>query len=423
MLLLFACTGPPKDDTGTAPESLTAAEGHLYGDGAAMAGTSVAAGDLDGDGVDELVVGALGAEAVCAWTGPLTGEAALSAGACGTAPSAYDYVGSSVAVGPGVLVGLPGADGEVEGAGAAILAASLGGTLTGETLLGEAAGDGFGTTVAFAGDLDGDGSEVLAVGAPGSDRGGADAGAVWLFGAVTGVIEGGSGSPGGAKHAGAVTGDAVGSALCDGADLDGDGVVDLAVGAPGWDADAEDGGAVAVWYGPLDAVNRRFAEADVLRLGDVAGAWLGGALDCGGDTDGDGYGEVLAGADAWGGGRAVLWGGAALAELATIDGEDGAQLGYSVAFAGGGVAVGAPSADDGTADAGLVAWFAAPSGALGSDDADAAWTGVGAGDLAGTALAGVTNADGSGSPGLLVGAPYARDPNPVGGGAWLLVLP
>ena len=232
------------------------------------------------------------------------------------------------------------------------------------------------------------------------------------------MIQGGDGAVEAGKHATTVTGDAVGSAICDGTDLDGDGVIDLVVGAPGWDAGAEDGGAFAVWYGPVVPADTRFADADTVVTGTRAGGWLGGSLDCGGDTDGDGLGEVAAGAD--GDARAWLWRGGTLDTY--VAGDPGDQLGYDVAFAGDRLAVGAPSSDAPSADTGSVLVYRSPSGALERADADAVWTGVGAGDLAGSAIAGVANADGAGTPGLLVGAPYARDPNPVGGGAWVVLL-
>jgi len=42
-------------------------------------------------------------------------------------------------------------------------------------------GDRFGSAVCSLGDLDGDGVEDLAVGAPGDDGGGSDRGAVWIL--------------------------------------------------------------------------------------------------------------------------------------------------------------------------------------------------------------------------------------------------
>ena len=96
-------------------------------------------------------------------------------------------------------------------------------------------GDGFGSSVAVMGDLDGDGVTDLAVGAPGDDEGGADRGAVWiLFLNADGSVktfqklsDGQGGLTGGLRD-----GDAFGTALDRISDLDGNGVDDLLVGAP-----------------------------------------------------------------------------------------------------------------------------------------------------------------------------------------------
>src|SRR6185503_12024498 len=96
-------------------------------------------------------------------------------------------------------------------------------------------GDGFGTSLAAVGDVDRDGESDLAVGAEGDDGGGLDTGAVWLLfrdstGAVQGELEIGAASGGfpGALEAQ----DNFGSGLAPLGDLDKDGVLDLAVGAP-----------------------------------------------------------------------------------------------------------------------------------------------------------------------------------------------
>ncbi len=102
--------------------------------------------------------------------------------------------------------------------------------------------DRFGDSVASLGDLDDDGVGDLAVGAEGDDDGGPDRGAVWiLFLNTDGTVKSHqkiSDTEGG--FTGTLDGnDRFGISVDSLGDLDGDGVDDLAVGAPGED----DGGA------------------------------------------------------------------------------------------------------------------------------------------------------------------------------------
>ncbi len=456
-LALSGCPGDdPTPEPAPAPISLAEAPIAIRGDAGDLAGSAVTAGDLDGDGAVDLVVAGLGGRITCVIPGPVaSGDHLLrDAPSCLAQADDYDFAGYAVASGvdldgDGVdelLVGGPGSDRGGESAGAAWLLRGplpLGRTSVGdapESWTGDAVADALGTSVAFAGDLDGDGVEDVLLGAPGSDRGARDAGEVRLVSLAAGPIAtfvgGGGVAAGPAKHAENVTGDGVGGALCRAGDLDGDGLADVVIAAPGQDGGAEDGGAVALYAGPIAAGTWSLADADTVLLGERAGGYVGGAVACGGDTDGDGRGELLLGADADGPGRVYLWRAGALADAIQFVGATvGDEAGYAVAFVPGppdslpvtdGVAIGAPAADAGedraAVDAGLVALFGAPLGAgtLDLADADLIRAGEGAGDLAGTALVGLANVDGAGSPGVLVGAPYNRDPAPIGGAAYVV---
>jgi hypothetical protein len=77
------------------------------------------------------------------------------------------------------------------------------------------------------------------------------------------------------------------------ADADGDGVVDLLIGQPGWNGGY--GGAAAVIYGPGEG-EASSADAGILLEGEPSSyAYFGGAM-AGGDYNGDGYDDVLVGA-------------------------------------------------------------------------------------------------------------------------------
>ncbi|MDP2311416.1 MAG: integrin alpha [Pseudomonadota bacterium] len=457
--LLLACTGDaPKPDPEVEPTALTDATLTLRGDAGDLAGSAVTAGDLNGDGAEDLVVAGLGGRVTCVTPGPLSaGEHLLhDAPTCIGQAEDYDFAGYALASGVDLdgdgadelLIGGPAHDGGGDSAGAVWLlegplppgAPSVAETDT--SWVGLSVGDGLGSAVAFAGDHDGDGVEELLLGAPKSDAGARDDGAVFLVSpvrpaatlthATLAVFVGGGGAPETpAKHAENVTGDGVGTAVCRAGDLDGDGLGDVVIAAPGWDGGAENGGAAALFAGPIPEGTWGLADADTLLLGGTAGGYLGGALACGGDTDGDGHGELLVGADADGAGRVYLWRAGALADATSFVGEsDGDQAGYAVAFLPGagtadGVAIGAPATDGTDIDAGMVALYGAPlaSGTVAPADADARWIGEGAGDLAGTALVGLADLDGAGTPGLLVGAPYNRDPAPIGGAAYGIPAP
>jgi FG-GAP repeat len=234
--------------------------------------------DVNGDGFDDLAVGApeedvgtlINAGAVNALYGSATGLQTsgdlFMQGSGGVAGSleAGDRFGAAIAKGDfdadgflDVAVGAPGEDvGAVNAAGAVNILAGTAGGLSGGPLFTQdnpEAVDQFGAVLA-AGDYNGDGFFDLAVGAPTEDVGATgDAGAVTvLFGGPGGLttaghqtlVQGGGGISGAAEGS-----DLFGAALAS-AIMAGDDVHDLVVGAPGENLGATvDAGAVNVLAG------------------------------------------------------------------------------------------------------------------------------------------------------------------------------
>lgn len=178
-------------------------------------------------------------------------------------------------------------------------------------------GDAFGRSVAAIGDLDGDGVVDLAVGAPGCDDGGQDAGAVWiLFLTPNGTVKhqqkiaSGTGSFQGAI----AKQDLFGTAVAALGDLNGDGVFDLAVAAPYADGDGWDKGEVWILHLNTDGtVNSESLLGDgSMGFDAIVGddAYFGEALVSPGDLDANGTVDLVVGAPGTGDGgnaKGALW--------------------------------------------------------------------------------------------------------------------
>jgi len=144
------------------------------------------------------------------------------------------------------------------------------------TLSGEAAGDGFGFVADEIGDLNGDGIREFIVGAPGNSAAGNGAGRVYVYsGADRAVLH---------TLTGQAAGGNFGWSVADAGDADGDGVPDIAVGAPSAGA-----GAVRVFSGASGALLHNLG-------GPGAGSNFGSIVAGLGDVDGDGRSDLLIGA-------------------------------------------------------------------------------------------------------------------------------
>jgi hypothetical protein len=293
-------------------------------------------GDVDGDGFGDLLVGAP-KETPNGIT--RAGRAYLYSGATGAllrqfeGTSAFDYLGTSVA-GAGDLDG--------DGFGDLIIGATNahpGSGFTGSTFVYSGATgtliwrfDGIqdaelmGSSVANAGDVDGDNVNDVVVGArSAAHHGRAFAGAVYVYSGATGKEIW--------RFNGKAAYDNFGSAVAGAGDVDGDGHADLMIGIP--NADPNNllyAGAAHVYSGATGEILWYFN-------GVGAGDQLGESVSGGGDVNGDGFDDVIAGAKNVEGsasmGNAYVWSGATGELLTTIRGTVwGDNLGSAVAFVG-----------------------------------------------------------------------------------------
>jgi hypothetical protein len=164
-------------------------------------------------------------------------------------------------------------------------------------LMSNQAGAQMGISVDGAGDINGDGYSDVIVGAHTFDAGETDEGAAFVFlGSASGIVDA---TPATAharlesNQTEAWLGVNVGGA----GDVNGDGYADVIVGARGYDAGESGEGAAFVFHGSAAGIaNGNPATARTRIIGDQADAWVGYSVDGAGDVNGDGYADVIIGA-------------------------------------------------------------------------------------------------------------------------------
>ncbi|PTQ87734.1 integrin alpha [Nitrosomonas ureae] len=301
-------------------------DGEATGD---YSGDSVSnAGDVNGDGFDDLVVGAWGADP----NGSLSGSSYVIFGKASDFSTAIDL-------------------------------SSLNGS-NGFRLDGEAAGDHSGDSVSNAGDVNGDGIDDLIVGSPRTDLNGNDSGSSYVvFGKASGFsaemdlsdLDGSNGF----RLDGVAANDVSGGAVSAAGDINGDGIDDLIVGSPRTDLNGNDSGSSYVVFGKASGFSAAMDlsslnGSDGFRLdGVAANDTSGGAVSAAGDINGDGFDDVIIGAHRadsngeYSGSSYVVFGKSsgfsAAMDLSSLDGSNGFRLdgevpyslsGFSVSNAG-----------------------------------------------------------------------------------------
>jgi len=345
------------------------------GQGGALFGRSVAnAGDVNGDGYDDLLAGAPNRD------NPDASEGAV-----------WVYHGS-----PAGLETTPARRLELNQGGAQV-----------------------GWSVSSAGDVNGDGYGDVLLGVPRYEREGlTDEGAAFLF---LGSPDGLPAMPAWSEY-GREAGANFGSSVAHAGDLNRDGLSDVIIGAPGAQAGQEDEGLALTFLGHRD---EGLVPSHQLQA-DLAFAAFGAAVAGAGDVNGDGFSDVLVGAPGYSNpqtqqGAAFVYlgapGGVAIEAVWSTEGT-GAMFrwGETVAPAGdvdndgyGDILVAAPYYGYANDDEGrAVLYFGSPDGPGGSSD----WRldGGQADAKLGDALAGAGDFNGDGFADVALGATGYSDP-------------
>ncbi|MGD9315889.1 MAG: FG-GAP-like repeat-containing protein [Anaerolineae bacterium] len=386
-------------------------------DGDYFGGSVASAGDVNGDGYADVIVGAFG---YASGAGPGRAYAYYgSASGLPTSPSwdasggsDDDRFGVSVA-GAGdvngdgyadVIVGAEDSNGSNVGQ-VFVFAGSESGISTSPvlTLTAESEGDGFGTVVAGAGDVNGDGYADVLIGAPGYDS---DVGRAYAhYGSASGL-----GTTPRWTADGATTLERFGISVAGAGDVNGDGFSDVIVGASGWKGGI---GKTYIYFGNERGLK---LSSDWSANGENSLDYFGFSVDGAGDVNGDGYADVIVGAYGYDGdrGKAYVYHGRAVLPDETVDwtvtGESQDDR-FGRALAGAGdvngdgyadVIIGAPQHSGGS----LRGWLSVYVGGAGGLSANEDWyaRGESNGDYFGYPVAGAGDVNGDGFADLIASA-------------------
>jgi len=224
-------------------------------------------GDVNGDGFDDIIVGAR----------------QNNDGGTDDEGAAYIFFGSTTLSGTKDLGGVQSAD---------------------VTFLGKAANDYFGNSTSAAGDVNGDGFDDILVGAQRNGDGANLGGAAYIFfgsATLSGTKSLGKGQSADVTILAKGADDRLGRAVSGAGDVNGDGFDDIIVGAyTNNDGGSNDEGVAYIIFGASNLSGTKdtaTADEDVRFLGKATTDRLGRSLSGAGDVNGDGFDDVIMGAE------------------------------------------------------------------------------------------------------------------------------
>jgi len=408
----------------------------------ALFGNSVAtAGDVNGDGYADIIIGASrydngqadegravvyegsagGVSAAPSWTAECNQALALFGGSVGTAG---DVNGDGLSE---VIVGADGYDNGQADEGRTFLYNGLAvglATSPGWTTGNSQATAYFGTSVGTAGDVNGDGYSDVIVGAYSFDNGEVNEGRAYVYHGSAAGLSSVPAWTAESNQAGGLFGVSVATA----GDVNGDGYSDVIVGAYEYDGDLTDEGRAYVYHGSffgLDPSPAWYSE------GNEVNARYGVSVGTAGDVNGDGYSEVIVGTYYinFAGGRATVYHGSA-SGLGAIPGwtatcdQGNALFGQSVGTAGdvnrdgfADVIVGATGYSNGQASEGRAFVYHGSASGIGLSPA---WTGESniVGGYLGETVGTAGDVNGDGFSDVIVGSEFYSNGENEEGRVW-----
>jgi hypothetical protein len=307
------------------PIFTAAADSRIESDrGGASLGIVAGAGDVNGDGFDDVIVGAPGYDAgqseegaAFVFLGSADGSPASAAARLESDQASAQLGGSAAGAGDvngdGFADAIAGAtfyvtdDGRGQGVAFVFLGgaggigdgspASASGRLASDESFGE-----LGQAVAGAGDVNGDGFADVIV--AGLDASGATGGSAFVFLGSAGGIPDGGPATAAARLGPDLPGASVPLSVAGAGDVNGDGFADVILGDPSYTSPQVSEGAAFVFLGSATGIpDGNFTTALAQLESDQARAQFGSSVAGAGDVNGDGYADIIVGASGFDAGQ------------------------------------------------------------------------------------------------------------------------